>query len=278
MQIINKLMITSLLILFPFPIREDKIILNNFSIVYDDESFWLYFDEIDFSYERIYIYLNNTLLKAYEYNQKFFKVELYNSLLEENNTVKLDIITNSSNKTYDLFFKKEKNVNITDTGYFSFNNLITGNNNLINYGIDQFLKFKDFVCEFNTFNYKYIDLSLIGAMEYDSNYQLCEEIEIYFFNYKEIGLKDNIFKLEKKKDKLVFVNNEKWDSTLIKNGILYLPKNMVSQIIEMEVTFKSIYLSPIDVSFNLYINIESSLKDSLKITLSNQMINNYDVG
>lgn len=277
MQIIVNLLVVFLMTLFPYSYKEEKPFLKNFSIIYENKSFWMYFDEIDFAYERMYVYLNNILLRAYDNNQKVNKVELFNSLIKENNIVTFELSNNSINNYYSFGFTLKNDININNNGYFSFNSLVNDQDLLINFGEDQFVNVKNFTTENNSFNYRYLDLALIGNIDYDYNYTLCEKIELYIFNYKEIGLNDNVFELRLNKGNLYFVNEGEWNSTLIKDGKLYFPKSMNTKIIEMQITFKSIFLSPIDLNFNYYLNLKTSLIDMFDIKLSDQIIDDYEV-
>lgn len=277
MQIIVNLLVVFLMTIFPYSYNEERAFLNNFSIIYENKSFWLYFDEIDITYERMYVYLNDILLRAYDNNQKVNKIELFNSLIKENNIVTFELSNNSINNYYSFSFKLKNDININNNGYFSFNSLVNNQDLLINFGVDQFVNVKNFTTENNSFNYRYLDLALIGNIDYDYNYTLCEKIELYFFNYEEIGLNDNVFELRLNKGNLYFVNKGEWNSTLIKDGKLFFPKNMNTKIIEMQITFKSIYLSPIDLNFNYYLNLKTSLIEMFDIKLSDQIIDDYEV-
>ncbi|MDY2575719.1 MAG: hypothetical protein SOW55_07130 [Bacilli bacterium] len=254
MQIIKFILIVVLL--FPLKItKEDKLFFYEASLVFYNQTYHLTFKKIEHFYKYFIVEVNDKVSMYLKDITSIERIDLPFLEYGKNNQVKIRYQDNYNTNIYYFNVNLLNEIDITSSGYFSFNDLIEDYMNIIETSEELFISIDPNIYEYKE-SENYLDLKKLGEISFNQKYDLCKEIVLHIYNE---GMFLDLDFLNYYEFKLNLVSNlEKFFLTL-KDYLeeqIYLPKENSEKVVNVRIIFKGIYHSDIDVYYDRYIDID----------------------
>lgn len=252
MQIIKFILI--FVLLFPLKKVETSLFFFEARLVYYNDNFFLNFKKINrfFKYFNVEVNSISSMKLTNIYSIESIVLPFLN--IDKENLVKISYQDNFESKVIYFKINLSKQIDITSDGRFYFNSLINDYNNIMD-EIDEFY----FIVDPLIYEYKedqnYLDLKKMGRIIYNQDYLLSREIFLYIYNegmFLDMEY-ENYYKFNLELVSLSNMNYLSLKDYYLDN--IYLPKESKEKVVSSRVIFKGIYDSPIDVYYDLYIDI-----------------------
>ena len=214
---------------------------------YYNGNYHLIFMPIDRLLNNVQVFVNDILIKHYVNIFNFQEIK-FNNLKDGLNNINIKI--NEVNYWFQINLSKL--IDITESSYFSLNQLIVDPSHTLELYDDEFIKIDQLIYEIKGRS-DYIDFTQFGNVIYNDSYQLYSKCDFIIFNQNYfVDKKYNNgyhFSLTIKK-----TNNGNYFS-LVEQKRLYLPLNKNDSVLDCQVIIENIFNSPISIYFYLLINV-----------------------